>query len=218
MRSDQPRLVHWRPAFPLSAIHLAGMLASLDKLVEWMHIHSDVGHTLLKKCTETVVACGKAQRDASGTSFPVLFADDYSGFISKERFEVFSQPYIREVFETLEHPPNTYHNDAQMSQLLDPLPGTKAQIFHMGPEDMVSLKEAKHRIGSKMCLMGNVHPSTTLIFGTPSDVENESKACIQLAAHGGGFILAPGGVVDRGVPAANVDALITARPRGNTRG
>jgi uroporphyrinogen decarboxylase len=189
---------------------LAGMLASLDRLVEWMHSDASAAHALLKKCTETVIAWGKVQRAVSGMNFPVFLADDYSGFISRKQFEAFSQPYIRRIFEALDHPLNTYHNDAQTSQLLESIPGTNAKIFHMGPEDMVSLKEAKQKIGTRVCLMGNVHPSGTLISGTPHEVEDESRKCIQTAAQGGGFILAPGGVVGRGVPAVKGEALIIA--------
>ena len=41
-------------------------------------------------------------------------------------------------------------------------------------------------------------------------VEAAARACIQRAAAGGGFILAPGGGTNIDTPAANIDALVRA--------
>jgi len=96
------------------------------------------------------------------------------------------------------------------SQLLQLLPETGMKIFHMGSSRTVSLRTAKKEIGDRVCLMGNVDPLKTLTFGTPGDVERECREAIKEGAPGGGFILAPGGVVGRGMPAENVKILIEA--------
>ena len=189
---------------------LGGMLAGLERLIQWLYRRPETAHLLLRKCTETVVTWGRTQREASGSSFPVFLADDYSGFLSPKLFKEFSLLYIQDVFKPFNHPLNTYHNDAQTSQLLQLLPETGMKIFHMGSPRTVSLRTAKKEIGDRVCLMGNVDPLKTLTFGTPEEVERQCREAIEEGAPSGGFILAPGGVVGRGMPAENVKILIEA--------
>lgn len=61
-----------------------------------------------------------------------------------------------------------------------------------------------------MCLIGNVHPVAVLMRETPERVLEESRRCIEGAAAGGAFALSSGGVIDRGTPPENIDALVEA--------
>ncbi|MFQ5710812.1 MAG: uroporphyrinogen decarboxylase family protein [Candidatus Geothermarchaeales archaeon] len=189
---------------------LAGTIAGLNNLLVWVGRQPDVAHELIGKCMEAVIVWCETQREVAGRSLPVFLLDDYSGFISPHQFREFSLPYIREIFERLDHPLNVYHNDAPTSHLLELFPETGMKIFHMGPGDTVDLEEAKRKIGSKICLMGNIDPVKTLSLGTPEEVEKECLGCIKTAAEGGGFILAPGGALCRGIPLENLETLMGA--------
>jgi uroporphyrinogen decarboxylase len=78
---------------------------------------------------------------------------------------------------------------------------------------MHDLKTLKNAIGSRICLIGNVAPVGVLMRGDRSNVTEESRRCIEAAAAGGGFVLSSGGVIDRGTPPENIDALIEATER-----
>jgi len=65
-------------------------------------------------------------------------------------------------------------------------------------------------MGHRVALMGNVPPLDVGVRGSPADVMNSARACLDRAAPGGGMILSFGGGVSPGTPAANVDALLRA--------
>lgn len=76
------------------------------------------------------------------------------------------------------------------------------------PGGDVDLAEVKRRFGDKFCLKGNVNTFETMLNGSVQDVEREAKACIDAAAHGGGFILATGDQCGRDTPDENLFALV----------
>ena len=54
--------------------------------------------------------------------------------------------------------------------------------------DLLGLKKS---LGDKICFMGGLDSSGVFIFGTPKDVEENVKKCINEAGHGGGYIVGP---------------------------
>ena len=67
--------------------------------------------------------------------------------------------------------------------------------------------------GREVCFLGYVGSSSTLLRGTPDDVEKESAGCIRAAGDGGGFILSADCVVPRDTPLENVRAMVRAAER-----
>ncbi len=75
---------------------------------------------------------------------------------------------------------------------------------------MHDMAELRRTVGGQMSLLGNVAPVAVLMRETPERVIEESRRCIEGAAEGGGFGLLSGGVIDRGTPPENIDALVEA--------
>jgi len=73
----------------------------------------------------------------------------------------------------------------------------------------VELADVKRRIGDRVCLMGGFL-SHILTSGSPQEIEDEVKACIDKAAPGGGYILSPSGRVDPETPEKNLVAFTDA--------
>jgi uroporphyrinogen decarboxylase len=73
--------------------------------------------------------------------------------------------------------------------------------------DIAAVREA---VGPGLALLGNVAPLDTLARGTPEQVFEEARACVEKAAPGGAFILSAGGGASPGMPAENLDALVRA--------
>jgi len=77
-------------------------------------------------------------------------------------------------------------------------------------EEKVDLAAAKKLVGDKVCIVGNISPVNVLLSGTPDQVIAESKAAIEKAAKGGGYILASGCGVPADTPAENIAAMVYA--------
>ncbi len=74
-------------------------------------------------------------------------------------------------------------------------------------EEKASIKAAKEAICGRARVIGNVSPSTTLLFGTPDAVKAEAKQCLSAGVD----ILAPGCGIAPRTPLANIKALVEAR-------
>jgi uroporphyrinogen decarboxylase len=72
----------------------------------------------------------------------------------------------------------------------------------------VSLKAASERVGSRVCLMGNLDPVELLWRGTPVAVAHAARQAIADAGQPGGFILGSGCEVPVAAPRENLNAMI----------
>ena len=55
--------------------------------------------------------------------------------------------------------------------------------------------------------------SHTLLFGTPKEIEEQVKICVDKAMEGGGYILSPTGRIDPETPEENLCAFTEAGKR-----
>ena len=78
------------------------------------------------------------------------------------------------------------------------------------PGGNVSLREAKAKYGKRLCLKGNVNTFKTLAKGSPENVIEEARKCIEDGGEGGGFILSSGDQVPGITPEENFKAMIKA--------
>jgi uroporphyrinogen decarboxylase len=70
------------------------------------------------------------------------------------------------------------------------------------------LAEIKRLYGERIALMGNLHTTQVMLFGTEAEVEQAAKDAIDSAAAGGGFILSTGDQSPRDTPDANIRKLV----------
>ena len=92
------------------------------------------------------------------------------------------------------------------TRILDLQAQTGADIIAI--DHAVDLRLAKQRIGNKVCLIGNMDPVGTLLFGSVADVERAAHACLEASAPGGGYILGTGCEVPQDTPLENLQAVI----------
>jgi uroporphyrinogen-III decarboxylase len=67
-----------------------------------------------------------------------------------------------------------------------------AAVETLAPQTMrgdVDLREAKRRVGDRICLIGGFDQFNVLARGTGRDIEAHVRDCIESAATGGGYIL-----------------------------
>jgi len=71
-----------------------------------------------------------------------------------------------------------------------------------------NLAEIKSSLGHKISLMGNLHTSNIMLFGSSETVSEASKKAIDDAGQNGGFILSTGDQCGRDTPFENIKAMI----------
>jgi uroporphyrinogen decarboxylase len=79
------------------------------------------------------------------------------------------------------------------------------EISPMGDCD---LTEVKRTDGSKIALMGNLQTTDVMLRGSVEDVRAASKAALDAAGAGGGFILSTGDQCGRDTPDENISAMV----------
>jgi uroporphyrinogen decarboxylase len=144
-------------------------------------------------------------------------SDDWGGstslLISPEQFrEFFISPFERLVNGLSElGVPVIMHNDGYIWDVLEELVNTGIKGFHPVEKSAgMDLKLVKSQFKGKLCPIGNVNNKTTMVSGTPAEVEAEVKECIHIGAPGGGYIIATDHSLHDDIPTENVFAFISS--------
>ena len=86
------------------------------------------------------------------------------------------------------------------------------EISPMGDCDLAELKQ---NFGHKLALMGNLHTTQVMLFGSPADVRREALKAILAAGQNGGFVLSTGDQCGRDTPFENILEIVhTAKEFG----
>jgi len=70
------------------------------------------------------------------------------------------------------------------------------------------LAEIKAKFGHKLALMGNLHTTQVMLYGSVSDVRREALQAILAAGQNGGFVLSTGDQCGRDTPEENIFELV----------
>jgi hypothetical protein len=117
--------------------------------------------------------------------------------ISPDIFTEFVAPYDAELIEAVHQAGQrvVYHTCGGMMPILEDIAAMKPDAMEtftppaMGGD--VNLKEAKHRIGDKVCMIGGLDQFHYFKGCTEQETREEVRRCFEAAGGGGGFILAP---------------------------
>lgn len=85
---------------------------------------------------------------------------------------------------------------------------TSMEPLEEPPTGNVDLREAKRRVGKKLCIKGNVNTTEIMLRASPDEVEEKCKRCIDAAGEGGGFILSSGDQCGRDTPDENIFKMV----------
>jgi len=150
---------------------------------------------------------GATARKVPVVSIPLHKGAD--GFMSNADFKTFYWPTLKAVLLGLVHEgvvpylfvEGSYNQRLDLVLDRDIPAGTTVWVF-----DQSEMKEVKKRFNGWSCFGGNV-PASLLETGTPGAVSDYVKQLLDEVAQDGGFILAPGAVLDRARP-ENLQAMI----------
>lgn len=105
-----------------------------------------------------------------------------------------------------------YHSDGAIFTLIDDLIEIGVDILNPiepAVKGMASLA-LKGTFGGRLAFHGGISQQQVLSKGTPEEVTEEAKRCIQELGRGGGYILAAAQTIVPEVPAENITALFRA--------
>jgi uroporphyrinogen-III decarboxylase len=187
---------------------VASWLAGVTPLM--MGLVSDAGTVsrILDTATTTIIRWLHAQLEALRQPEGIVLLDDIVGMVSRRHYEALIHPPLRRIFDEFDGLVRVYHNDTPCPHLLESLAEANFDVFNFSHE--TDIGEAKARMGHRVALMGNVPPLDLGVRGTPAEVAQSARECLDKGAPGGGMILSFGGGVSPGTPPENIDALVDA--------
>lgn len=186
-------------------LDLASRLRGYDRLLVDMYRRPAIVHRLFGMITRANVEWIGLGCEALERIRVLSLADHGLSFLGPRLVEAFGLPYWRRELEAA--PKETirfYHNEGNVTGVLEAVPTMGAQVFNFGWVDAL---EVKTRIGDRVCLCGNLNSVDLLLRGSLQRVEEACCHLIRLAAPGGGFILSSSGGMAPKTPVRNVDAL-----------
>jgi uroporphyrinogen-III decarboxylase len=195
---------------------LASWIVGMTPLMMAVAASPDLVTRILETATTTIIDWLHAQLGRLREPEGILLLDDPVGMVSKRSYEMLIHRHLQRIFDEFEGLIRVYHNDTPCSHLLDILATANFDVFNFSHE--MDIGEVKARIGNRVALMGNVPPLEVGVRGTPAEVAESARDCLDEGTSGGGMILSFGGGVSPGTPPANIDALLeTARNWSVTR-
>lgn len=170
---------------------------------------------LLEIATESLIVYGKAVAAAGADVICISDPSSSGDAVSREIWEEFGAPYTKMVVSEVRQTGIRMflHICGDTSDRVDSLAETGVEGLSL--DQKVDFSYARKTLGDSICLMGNVDPVQTLIFGNPEDVAAEAGYAITTAGKNGNFILSSGCMMPPDVPPENVTAMVdTARTKG----
>jgi uroporphyrinogen decarboxylase len=189
---------------------LAALLVGPENLSRWMMRRPEAAHRALEKTYEASRRLAEAVLDI-GAVPSLTDAMSSSTVISARHFREFSLPYLKRLidFITGRGPGVTLHICGKTSAIWEDMVSAGPSCISI--DNMADLAEAKLKVGSRVCLMGNVPPAEVFLQGTPADVRQSSRASAAKAwDNPAGFVLASGCSLPTETPFANIDAMMDA--------
>lgn len=193
-------------------------LYGLDKFSLMLYEEPEVVHSIMKAMTEFAI-CGAVKMVELGVD-SVFFQDDYgsniSPLMSVNHFNEFVAPYIKKLVNAV-HKVNgkiIMHSDGQIMPLLPAC--VEAGVDGLNPIQRgagMDLATVKQRYGDQLCLIGNVDQRDLMPNGTPEQVAEQVKECIEIAAPGGGYVLSSDHSMHDDIPPENILAMYEAGRR-----
>ncbi len=129
------------------------------------------------------------------------------GFFSLEHYRRYILPPFAELVEYTAGlgVPVLLHACGHITEYLPDLAETPiASIHPLQRTAGMDLRFVKEHYGDRFCIIGNIDSSGVLPYGSPEEVAEQVRAAIDIAAKGGGFILASDHSLHDGIPVENI--------------
>jgi uroporphyrinogen decarboxylase len=188
---------------------IAAALMGTDLFVKSLRKQPDLAHRLLKVSMEAALRFVDAIVEAGGIPVPVDPVASCS-VIGPRQYAEFAAPYTQPIIARIAATglPPVLHICGSSHLIWDQMCDTGAAVLSL---DRVDMEAAKRAVGDRVCLLGNVAPAETLLYGTPAVVEEHTRLCIDRSADNPrGYIVGSGCEVPLNTPPENIHAMMDA--------
>jgi uroporphyrinogen decarboxylase len=193
-----------RVAFPFTAaILMRGIKEGFTDLYQ----REEIFTKLMDLSFSIAVSYAKAQLEAGAHALWVGDVFASSRFISEKVFLEKAFPYEKQLIDEIKRMGGLsfiFHDEIDSNRLLVES-RVKADVIGIGNNTI--MKEAREKLGDRVCLSGNIDPVGVLLQGSPADVTQAVQKCISDAGETG-FILNTGECVCRDTPPENIEAFV----------
>jgi uroporphyrinogen decarboxylase len=186
----------------------------LDYMLDPSMVHAlarvatDYAHALIERASSMNIRVFSILEDISSENAPLM---------SIQHFREYIMPYLKEMIDAAhrEGMKVNFHSDGILWPFLGDLLDIEIDSLNPIQPQCMDIGEMKERTVGKLCLIGNIDCRELPVNGTGEDVEEAVKQTINVAAPGGGYILASSNSIHPGVRPENALAMFrTTREYG----
>lgn len=188
----------------------ASFLVGAENLARLMMKDKPAVHRLCEISLETSLAYVEAIIDA-GCTPSLTDAMSSMSVIGPKQFREFSYPYLKRLIGYIHGRGKgvTLHICGKTSGIWESMVEAGADCLSL--DNDASILDAKHTVGDRVRLMGNVKPSEIMLQGTVAQVRRATLDCVaQGYDNPKGFIVASGCSLPTETPFANIHAMLDA--------
>jgi len=189
-------------------VQMRGSQQAMLDLVE----NPELAHAIMQKGTEISISIGLALIEAGVDGIYIGDAWASASIISPAHYKEFCLPYHRQAAKAFQQAgAQVYlHVCGNVVPILELMADTGVDgIEPLDPLGGVTVGEAKKRVGNRVALKGGLN-TVLLLQGSPKEVMEAARRCIEEGAPGGGYILGSGDDIPRDAPRENVAAMVEA--------
>lgn len=106
--------------------------------------------------------------------------------------------------------PIFYHSCGNPGDIIPDLIEIGVTVLNPIQPECLDLQFVKDTYGDKLAFWGGVSAQTNMSFGTPEQVKEEVKRCIEILGKDGGYLVGPNHMVEPEVPWENLEAFFEA--------
>lgn len=169
----------------------------------------DAAHLLLGKLADNVTDYLNAQIEAGAQAVQIF--DSWGGALAHDAYREFSLRYMTRIVDGLKR-----QHDGQEIPVILFSKGCNTQLEGLaesganalGVDWTVSLAEARHRVGSRVALQGNLDPA--VLLASPAAIRAQARATLESFGEGPGHVFNLGHGITPGVPPEHLGVLVDA--------
>lgn len=171
----------------MSPFSLPVMQMGFDKYFELMHYHGDLFEKLMSVNKAFCIEWANAQLDAGATAICYFDPVSSTTIITRDQYLRTGFPIAKETLSCINGPTATHFASGRCLPIVEEISQTGTAVI--GISVMEDLHQLKQACQNKLTLLGNLN-GIEMRTWTQKQAEENVKNVLQVAARGGGFILA----------------------------
>lgn len=130
--------------------------------------------------------------------------------VSPEIYRKYLFPWMRKIIDLCHKrgKPFLFHTDGNNAKLLDDIVDLGVDALHPIDPTGMDIRATRAKVGTKLCLCGNINQTYPLSLGTPAEVELEALRLLRDIGKDGAYCLGSGHSLQDYVPMENLKAMV----------